>query len=118
MSRVSAPIEVGRMGWGGVRPRTAPHLSNAYMAGIDLGGNDLRGAHGAGVCLVNARLARVLFGEWEGVRTSLAITRLAAGMGVEMPICQQMVEVIYAGKEPLHAIAELMLRELKPENAL
>ena len=35
-----------------------------------------------------------------------------------MPICGQMVEVIYGGKEPLHAIAELMLRELKPESAL
>ena len=54
----------------------------------------------------------------EGVRTSLAITRLADRMGVEMPICQQMVEVIYGSKEPLHAIAELMLRELKPESAL
>ena len=54
----------------------------------------------------------------EGVRTSLAITRLADRAGVEMPICQQMMEVIYDGKEPLNAIAELMLRGLKRESAL
>jgi glycerol-3-phosphate dehydrogenase (NAD(P)+) len=54
----------------------------------------------------------------EGVRTSLAITRLAERQGVEMPICQQMVEVIYNGKEPRRAVGELMGRELKSEAAL
>jgi glycerol-3-phosphate dehydrogenase (NAD(P)+) len=54
----------------------------------------------------------------EGVRTSLAIVRLARQRGVEMPICQQMVEVMYEGKSPRRAIEELMTRELKPEAAL
>jgi glycerol-3-phosphate dehydrogenase (NAD(P)+) len=54
----------------------------------------------------------------EGVRTSLAITRLAELEGVEMPICQQMMEVIYHGKEPRKAVGELMQRGLKPESAL
>ena len=54
----------------------------------------------------------------EGVRTSLAIVRLAEQKGVEMPICEQMVEVIYRGKPPRQAVEELMLRELKPELAL
>jgi glycerol-3-phosphate dehydrogenase len=35
-----------------------------------------------------------------------------------MPICQQMVEVIYHGKAPLQALEELMVRELKPETVI
>lgn len=54
----------------------------------------------------------------EGVRTSLAIVRLAAAEGVEMPICEQMVAVIYRGKSPRTAVEELMVRELKPEAAI
>jgi glycerol-3-phosphate dehydrogenase (NAD(P)+) len=54
----------------------------------------------------------------EGVRTSLAIVRLAEHEGIEMPICQQMVQVIYHGKPPLQALEELMVRELKPESVI
>lgn len=54
----------------------------------------------------------------EGVRTSLAITGLAARAGVEMPICEQMVAVIYHGKSPRRAVEELMVRGLKPESVL
>jgi glycerol-3-phosphate dehydrogenase (NAD(P)+) len=67
---------------------------------------------------VLAELERTTGQVAEGVRTSLAIARLAERVGVEMPICGQMVEVIYGGKQPLEAIAGLMLRELKPESAL
>jgi glycerol-3-phosphate dehydrogenase (NAD(P)+) len=54
----------------------------------------------------------------EGVRTSTAIARLAERKEVEMPICQQMVAVIYGGKPPKGAVEELMVRELKSEAAL
>jgi len=54
----------------------------------------------------------------EGVRTSVAIARLAEQAQVEMPICAQMVAVIYGGKSARSALEELMLRELKPEGAL
>ena len=54
----------------------------------------------------------------EGVRTSVAIARLAEQAQVEMPICAQMVAVIYGGKSARSALEELMLRELKPEAAL
>jgi glycerol-3-phosphate dehydrogenase len=37
---------------------------------------------------------------------------------VEMPICSDMVEVIYRGKSPRRAVEELMMRELKPEARL
>ena len=54
----------------------------------------------------------------EGVRNSVAVSRLAAQRGVEMPITQQMVAVLHHGKEPRKAVEELMTRELKSEMEL
>ncbi|MFL6194993.1 MAG: NAD(P)H-dependent glycerol-3-phosphate dehydrogenase [Thermoanaerobaculia bacterium] len=54
----------------------------------------------------------------EGVRNSIAIARLAAQRGVEMPITQQMVAVLYEGKDPRRALEELMTRELKSETEM
>jgi glycerol-3-phosphate dehydrogenase (NAD(P)+) len=51
----------------------------------------------------------------EGVRNSLAIERLAATLGVEMPITSQMVEVLYRDKPARRALDGLMRRELKSE---
>lgn len=54
----------------------------------------------------------------EGVRNARAIYELAAQRGVEMPIVEQMVRVLYEGLEPQQAIRELMRRELKAESEL
>ncbi|MGB6366408.1 MAG: NAD(P)H-dependent glycerol-3-phosphate dehydrogenase [Thermoanaerobaculia bacterium] len=54
----------------------------------------------------------------EGVRNSLSITRLAKQKGIEMPISEQMMALIYEGKSPQDTIRELMTRELKSELAL
>jgi glycerol-3-phosphate dehydrogenase (NAD(P)+) len=54
----------------------------------------------------------------EGIRNSLAVSRLAAVRGVEMPITQQMAAVLYEGKDPRRAVEELMTRELKSESEL
>jgi glycerol-3-phosphate dehydrogenase (NAD(P)+) len=54
----------------------------------------------------------------EGIRNSVAIARLARLQGVEMPITEQMVAVIYEGKEPRRAVEELMTRGLKAEAEL
>jgi glycerol-3-phosphate dehydrogenase (NAD(P)+) len=51
----------------------------------------------------------------EGVRNSIAVARLAAQAGVEMPITAQMVAVLHQGKDPRRALEELMTRELKSE---
>ncbi len=51
----------------------------------------------------------------EGVRTTLAACALAERAGIEMPIAQQMKEVLYAGKPARTAVEELMLRTLKRE---
>lgn len=52
----------------------------------------------------------------EGIRNSASIARLAARHGVEMPITEQMVAVIYQGKDPRRAVDELMTRGLKAED--
>jgi glycerol-3-phosphate dehydrogenase (NAD(P)+) len=54
----------------------------------------------------------------EGIRNSVAIARLARLRGVEMPITEQMVAVIYEGKDPRRAVEELMTRGLKAEAEL
>jgi len=54
----------------------------------------------------------------EGVRNSLSLRRLARQKGVEMPIVEQMVQVIHEGFDPRAAIQELMTRELKAEAEL
>jgi glycerol-3-phosphate dehydrogenase (NAD(P)+) len=54
----------------------------------------------------------------EGIRNSVAVARLAAHRGVDMPITQQMVAVMYEGKNPRKAVEELMTRELKSETEL
>jgi len=54
----------------------------------------------------------------EGVKNSRVVLRLAAARGVEMPIVEQMVAVMYEGKSPRQALQDLMTRELKEESAL
>ncbi len=54
----------------------------------------------------------------EGFRNSLAIARLAERRGVEMPITEQMVEILYRGKSPTQAVRDLMARELRAEAEL
>lgn len=54
----------------------------------------------------------------EGIRNSVAIDRLSRRQRVEMPITEQMVAIMYQGKPPERAVAELMTRELKAESEL
>jgi glycerol-3-phosphate dehydrogenase (NAD(P)+) len=54
----------------------------------------------------------------EGIKNSRVVERLAAERGVEMPIIEQMVAVIYDGKSPERALRDLMTRELKEESRL
>ena len=54
----------------------------------------------------------------EGVKTTLAARRLAVAAGVDMPITDQVYQVIYEGKEPRRSVMELMGRDLKDEREL
>jgi glycerol-3-phosphate dehydrogenase (NAD(P)+) len=51
----------------------------------------------------------------EGVRTCLAMPRIAEGAGVEAPIAGAVVQVLYEGVPPKEAIERLMTRALKAE---
>lgn len=52
----------------------------------------------------------------EGVKTARSVHGLAQKIGVEMPICTKVYEVLYEGKTAQQAMGELMSRELKRES--
>lgn len=52
----------------------------------------------------------------EGVRTTLAVKRLAADIGVDMPITNEVHAVLYEGKLASAAAVELMTRPLREES--
>lgn len=63
-------------------------------------------------------LADILAGErWvaEGIRTSRVVVELAAANGVETPIAEEVVAVLYQGKRATEVLADLMARVMKPE---
>ncbi len=51
----------------------------------------------------------------EGVKTSLSVYNLAKKLNVEMPITEQVYQVLYEGKSAHQALEDIMNRELKPE---
>jgi len=51
----------------------------------------------------------------EGIRTSAAVVDLAARVGVEMPLADQVVAVLHQGKSPAEVVPLLMGRDAKPE---
>jgi glycerol-3-phosphate dehydrogenase (NAD(P)+) len=53
----------------------------------------------------------------EGVQTAKSANELAHKLGVDMPITQQVHDVLYAGKPAKAALVELMTRPLKEERS-
>jgi glycerol-3-phosphate dehydrogenase (NAD(P)+) len=51
----------------------------------------------------------------EGVKTAISAHELGKKMGVELPIIDQVYDVLYRGKDPREAVRELMTRDLKGE---
>ncbi|MBN1587411.1 MAG: NAD(P)-dependent glycerol-3-phosphate dehydrogenase [Candidatus Omnitrophica bacterium] len=51
----------------------------------------------------------------EGVHNTLQAVSLAGRFGVEMPIAQQVSEVLFRGKDPRQAVVDLMTRSYKTE---
>jgi glycerol-3-phosphate dehydrogenase (NAD(P)+) len=51
----------------------------------------------------------------EGVYTTQAALRLAARYNIEMPITEQLAQVLFAGLDPHRAVPELMMRDPKGE---
>lgn len=52
----------------------------------------------------------------EGVRNTSSVLALAASVGVEMPITEQMEQVLHHGKAPRQAVSDLMTRPLRQEH--
>ena len=70
-------------------------------------------ASGQDVAAAQAAIGQVV----EGVLAARAVRDVATRAGVEMPICEQVYRVLYAGVAPQDAVRELMSRALKPEDA-
>jgi glycerol-3-phosphate dehydrogenase (NAD(P)+) len=51
----------------------------------------------------------------EGVTTAKSADGLARSLDVELPICAEVCEVLYANKSPQDAVEDLLRRALKPE---
>jgi glycerol-3-phosphate dehydrogenase (NAD(P)+) len=51
----------------------------------------------------------------EGVKTAKAARELAKKYNVSMPIVDEVYQLLYEGKDPKHAVKDLMSRELKGE---
>lgn len=51
----------------------------------------------------------------EGVRTAQIVHRVAKENGIDMPICEEVYQILYEGKEPKNCAKDLMLRDLKKE---
>ncbi len=80
---------------------------------------DLSRNRRVGVLLGSGRSIDDILGDMsevaEGVRTAKSAFNLAAREGVEMPIGREVYEIIYEGKKPARAMADLMGRQLKRE---
>lgn len=79
-------------------------LSRNHRVGHELGKGRTLGEILAGMKMVA-----------EGVHTTLAARRIARALGVEMPISEQIYQVLYRGKPPKKAVTELMSRALRAE---
>jgi len=53
----------------------------------------------------------------EGVLAAEAVKEVSESMGIEMPICLKVYEIIHQGASPREAVSALMSRALKPEAA-
>jgi len=52
----------------------------------------------------------------EGVMAAEAVQEVADELGIEMPICNEVYRILYEGKPPREAVADLMSRALKSEH--
>lgn len=51
----------------------------------------------------------------EGIRTAKVVHDIAEKEGISMPICEEVYQILYEGKEPKDCTSDLMLRDLKKE---
>jgi glycerol-3-phosphate dehydrogenase (NAD(P)+) len=74
-------------------------------------GLGLRLGRGETLQEINASVASIA----EGVNTTVSVVGMAAEHGIEMPITQEVYEVLFEGKSPAEATTSLMLRPPREE---
>ncbi|HEX8981596.1 MAG TPA: NAD(P)H-dependent glycerol-3-phosphate dehydrogenase, partial [Ktedonobacterales bacterium] len=110
MSRLALPAGAnpltlaGLAGLGDLIATCASPLSRNRTLGLEL-------AHGKTLEQALAERKSVT----EGVTTTRAALELAASLGVELPITEQIARVLFEGKPVSEAVSSLMERELKRE---
>ncbi len=95
---------MGLAGMGDLVLTCTDNLSRNRRMGLKL-------AEGKSIGEAQAEIGQVV----EGVLAAKAVHEVAATLGVEMPICQQVYEVLYEDKPARDAVRALMGRSLKPE---
>ena len=75
--------------------------------------------HRAGVAIGQGAPAAGALGEShavvEGYYAARSVTELAERLGVRMPICECVSDILFCGKDPAAALTELMLRDRRSE---
>ena len=51
----------------------------------------------------------------EGVMAAAAVREVSRKLDIEMPICEQVYQILHEGASPREAVEKLMARRLKPE---
>lgn len=100
----TAATFAGLAGLGDLVTTCASPLSRNHYVGEQL-------ARGRALDKILASMVNVA----EGINTTQAAWERARIMGVDMPITEQMYQVLFQGKEPRKAVTELMLRGAKSE---
>ncbi|MDI6698119.1 MAG: NAD(P)H-dependent glycerol-3-phosphate dehydrogenase [Candidatus Saccharicenans sp.] len=94
----------GLAGLGDLVLTCTSEMSRNYRVGLEL-------SRGKSLKLILSEMKMVA----EGVRNTLTVHKLANHKKIEMPICQQIYEVLYRGKPAHKALEDLMSRSLKEE---
>jgi glycerol-3-phosphate dehydrogenase (NAD(P)+) len=94
----------GLAGLGDLVATCSSASSRNHMVGVRLG-------QGRPIEAIVAEMRMVA----EGIKSSVSVLDLARGVGVDVPLCEQVVEVCHRGRPVAEAIAALMGRELGAE---
>lgn len=79
-------------------------LSRNYQVGLKLG-------QGKRISEVFEEVKQVA----EGVKTALVIKELAGSQGLELPICEEVYNILYQGERPQNSLERILSRALKEE---